>query len=130
MASGHMTTRGTISLREETFRALLTDIVHSLKVHGFKNIILIGDSGGNQNGQRAVADSLTAIWNGDPVVAHVQEKAPSFTGESRDVQAGKPIDAAHASAGGNPSPGLWGRDVPAGTKSFAVTCFDPDAPTP
>jgi creatinine amidohydrolase len=71
--SGHMTTRGTISLREETFRSLLTDVVHSLKVHGFRNIILIGDSGGNQNGQRAVADSLTAIWKGDPVVAHIQE---------------------------------------------------------
>ena len=71
--SGHMTTRGTISLRDETFRALLTDVIHSLKVHGFKNIILIGDSGGNQAGQRVVADSLTAIWQGDPVVAHVQE---------------------------------------------------------
>jgi creatinine amidohydrolase len=72
-ASGHMTTPGTLSLREETFRAVLTDVVHSLKVHGFKNIILIGDSGGNQGGQRAVADSLTAIWKGDPVVAHIQE---------------------------------------------------------
>jgi len=71
--SGHMTTRGTLSLREETFRAVLTDVVHSLKMHGFKNIILIGDSGGNQRGQRAVADSLTAIWKGDPVVAHIQE---------------------------------------------------------
>lgn len=71
--SGHMTTRGTLSLREETFRAVLTDVVHSLKTHGFKNIILIGDSGGNQGGQRAVADSLTAIWKGDPVVAHIQE---------------------------------------------------------
>jgi creatinine amidohydrolase/Fe(II)-dependent formamide hydrolase-like protein len=71
--SGHMTTRGTLSLRQETFRAVLTDVIHSLKVHGFKNIILIGDSGGNQAGQRAVADSLTAIWKGDPVVAHVQE---------------------------------------------------------
>ena len=71
--SGHMMTRGTLSLREETFRALLTDVVHSLKMHGFKNIILIGDSGGNQRGQRAVADSLTAIWKGDPVVAHIQE---------------------------------------------------------
>jgi creatinine amidohydrolase len=71
--SSHMGSPGTISMREETFRALLTDIVHSLKVHGFKNIILIGDSGGNQNGQRAVADSLTALWKGEPVVAHVQE---------------------------------------------------------
>lgn len=71
--SGHMTSPGTISMREETFRALLTDIVASLKMSGFRNIILIGDSGGNQAGQRAVADSLTAIWKGSPIVAHVQE---------------------------------------------------------
>ena len=71
--SGHMTSPGTISVNEGTFRALLTDIVHSLKQHGFTNIILFGDSGGNQNGQRAVADSLTALWKGSPVVAHVQE---------------------------------------------------------
>ncbi|MFN8669912.1 MAG: creatininase family protein [Gemmatimonadaceae bacterium] len=71
--SGHMASPGTITMREGTFRALLTDIVTSLKVHGFTNIILIGDSGGNQGGQRAVADSLTAIWKGSPVVAHVQE---------------------------------------------------------
>jgi creatinine amidohydrolase/Fe(II)-dependent formamide hydrolase-like protein len=71
--SGHMTSPGTISLREETYRAMLADIVHSLKQSGFTNIILIGDSGGNQNGQRYVADSLTGIWKGAPVVAHVQE---------------------------------------------------------
>ncbi|MFP5356013.1 MAG: creatininase family protein, partial [Gemmatimonadota bacterium] len=45
-ASGHMTSPGTISMRESTFRALLTDIVHSLKMHGFTRVILIGDSGG------------------------------------------------------------------------------------
>jgi creatinine amidohydrolase len=71
--SGHMTSPGTISLSENTYRAVLADVVHSLKQHGFKNIILIGDSGGNQNGQRYVADSLTGIWKGEPVVAHVQE---------------------------------------------------------
>ena len=71
--TSHMLSPNTISIREEVFRGLLTDVVHSLKMHGFKNIILIGDSGGNQPGQRAVADSLTAIWKGDPVVAHIQE---------------------------------------------------------
>ena len=70
---GHMASPGTVSLREPTFRLLLTDVVHSLKVHGFRHVILIGDSGGNQRGQRAVADSLTALWRGRPVVAHVQE---------------------------------------------------------
>lgn len=71
--SGHMTSPGTISLREETFRALLTDVAHSLKMHGFKNIIFIGDSGGNQAGQRAVAEELNKKFGGDAVVAHVQE---------------------------------------------------------
>ena len=71
--SGHMRSPGTISMREETFRAVLTDVAHSLKMHGFENIIFIGDSGGNQGGQRAVAERLNAEWNADPVVAHVQE---------------------------------------------------------
>ncbi|MEX2467230.1 MAG: creatininase family protein [Gemmatimonadota bacterium] len=70
--SGHMTSPGTLSATQETFEALLTDIAHSLKVHGFRNIIFIGDSGGNQGGQRAVAERLNAMWDGT-VVAHVQE---------------------------------------------------------
>lgn len=71
--SGHMTTAGTISLTEETFAALLTDIVRSFKVHGFANIVLLGDSGGNQRGMRAVAERFTKEWNGAPKVVHIAE---------------------------------------------------------
>ena len=70
---GHMRTVGTISLQEATFEALLTDIAHSYKMHGFQNIIFIGDSGGNQEGMKAVADKLNAQWNAKPVVAHIPE---------------------------------------------------------
>ncbi|MGV3710000.1 MAG: creatininase family protein [Gemmatimonas sp.] len=70
---GHMTSPGTISMREETFRSILYDMVSSLKAHGFTKIFLIGDSGGNQNGQRAIADSLNKKWGGKPLVAHLQE---------------------------------------------------------
>jgi len=71
--SGHMTTVGTISLREETFAALLSDIVVSMKQHGFEHIILLGDSGGNVRSMRSVAEKYTAEWAGKPVVAHIAE---------------------------------------------------------
>lgn len=69
--TGHMTTNGTISLTEATFEALLTEIATSFKIGGFQNIIFIGDSGGNQKGQQAVAQKLNAEWKGSPVVAHI-----------------------------------------------------------
>jgi creatinine amidohydrolase/Fe(II)-dependent formamide hydrolase-like protein len=68
-----MLTAGTITMREETFQAMLTDMVQSFKVNGFQNIILIGDSGGNVTGMQTVAQKLTAQWNGSPVVAHIPE---------------------------------------------------------
>ena len=71
--SGHMATVGTISLREETFQAMLTDVVHSFKMHGFQNIVLIGDSGGNTKGMKAVADKWNAQWKGSPLVVHARE---------------------------------------------------------
>ena len=71
--SSHMTSPGTISLTEETYTALLSDIVLSYKVHGFKNIIMIGDSGGNGRGMGAVATKFTELWKGAPLVAHVPE---------------------------------------------------------
>src|SRR5262245_53472280 len=71
--SGHMLTVGTISLNEATFQALLTDIAHSYKMHGFENIVFIGDSGGNQEGMKAVADKLNAQWAAKPAVVHIPE---------------------------------------------------------
>jgi len=62
--SSHMMYPGTISVRQETFRALLTDIASSLKAHGFSDIVLIGDSGGNQEGMEEVARTLSQDWEG------------------------------------------------------------------
>ncbi len=71
--TSHMTSPGTLSMRQSTFNAILTDLVTSLKAHGFTQVFLIGDSGGNQSGQRFVADSLNKLWGGAPLVAHIQE---------------------------------------------------------
>ena len=62
-----------LSLREGTFEAVLTDVADSLKTHGFEHIVFIGDSGGNQGGQRTGAERLNAKRNAERVVAHVGE---------------------------------------------------------
>ena len=61
-ADGHMLFPGTIGVEQATFEALLTDIARSYRAHGFSNIILIGDSGGNQTGMRNVAAVLNERW--------------------------------------------------------------------
>lgn len=60
--TSHMRYPGTIGVTEETFRALLTDICRSLEIHGFRRVVLIGDSGGNQAGMEAVAKQLSTTW--------------------------------------------------------------------
>lgn len=69
----HMKYPGSISLTEETYQRLLTEICTSCKAHGFKRIILLGDSGGNQAGMKAVAEKLNGAWKGTPRVLYVPE---------------------------------------------------------
>ncbi len=68
--TSHMKYPGTISLTEDTFERLLTDICASFRTHGFAHLILIGDSGGNQKGMRAVAEALDARWKGGKTRVH------------------------------------------------------------
>jgi creatinine amidohydrolase/Fe(II)-dependent formamide hydrolase-like protein len=68
--SGHMRFAGTITLPEEYFARLLEFTARSFKAHGFLDIVLLGDSGGNQAGQKMVADSLNKEWASTRVRAH------------------------------------------------------------
>lgn len=57
-------------------------------------------------------------------------RVPRFHVVSADLDADKPLPDDHTLDGANVSPQLSWRDFPATTRGFAVTCFDPDAPTP
>ena len=67
--SGAMRFPGTIRLRADTYEALLDDIASSLRDAGFSDIVMIGDSGGNQAGMEAVANYAE--------FAMVRERRPS-----------------------------------------------------
>jgi creatinine amidohydrolase/Fe(II)-dependent formamide hydrolase-like protein len=69
-ASLHMKYPGSISLTEETYHRLLVDLCASFRAHGFAHIVLIGDSGGNQEGMKAVAAELNAKWAGGKSHVH------------------------------------------------------------
>jgi len=64
----------------------------------------------------------------------IPARAADFVLSSPDIAQGKALDARQllndfGCTGGNVSPALSWQDPPAGTKSFALTVYDPDAPT-
>jgi creatinine amidohydrolase len=64
---------GSLYLSRETFEAVIRDIATSLKSQGFKHVILMGDSGGDAAGLRAVAQDLAPKWAAEAAIHHVPE---------------------------------------------------------
>jgi creatinine amidohydrolase/Fe(II)-dependent formamide hydrolase-like protein len=68
--TGHMRYAGTITTPQDVFVKVLEYAARSLKQHGFVDIALVGDSGGNQEGQRLVAEALNKEWAATPARVH------------------------------------------------------------
>ena len=65
-----------------------------------------------------------------PVPYDFLPPVPAFSVSSTDIADGQVLPQAQVeSAQGSVSPQLSWSGAPAGTRSYAVTCFDPDAPT-
>lgn len=92
--SGHMRYPGTITLTDDTYKRLLTDIAASLRAHGFKNIVFIGDSGGNQTGMKEVASTLNAAWTDGKTRVHFVPEYYDYPGVAKwlESQGVKQVD--------------------------------------
>jgi creatinine amidohydrolase/Fe(II)-dependent formamide hydrolase-like protein len=68
--TGHLRYPGTITFPNEYFVKLLEYAARSLQLAGFRDIVLIGDSGGNQEGMQQVAELLNEEWAAQDVRVH------------------------------------------------------------
>ena len=71
--SGNMLYPGTLGVPEPVFAQVLEGIARSLKSAGFKTICFIGDHGGSQAAQAAVAAKLEREWSGQVKVLNVSD---------------------------------------------------------
>lgn len=127
--SGHMRFPGTITVPEEVFMAVVEHAARSFEVHGFTDIVLIGDSGGNLGGLRRVAQALSDEWRGSDTRVHF---IPEFTrGEAfrswllsrgeTEAQIGSHAGIMDTSVAMAVDPGLVRPDLMAPSHDFAAT---------
>ena len=72
--TGHMRFPGTITVPDDVFQKLIESAARSFRLHGFRDIVFLGDHGSTQPGQRAVAARLNREWASTPVRVHAVEE--------------------------------------------------------
>jgi creatinine amidohydrolase len=60
--TSHMRFPGTITIPDAVFEQMLVSIANSFAVHGFRNIVFLGDHGGYQNDLKRVVAELNKAW--------------------------------------------------------------------
>ncbi|OOG48191.1 creatininase [Rhodanobacter sp. C06] len=80
--TSHMRFPGTITIPDSTFEQLLASAANSFAVHGFRNIVFLGDHGGYQKDLQRVVAQLNRQWTGKPARAFAPPEyyAASSTG--------------------------------------------------
>jgi len=69
-ATAHMRFPGTITVPTDPFERLLESAARSFRLHGFRDIVFIGDHGGYQSALKASAQRLNREWAKSPARAH------------------------------------------------------------
>lgn len=84
--SGHMRFPGTMTVPEDVFRRSLESAARSARVHGFRDVVFLGDHGSTQAGEKAVAVRLNREWAATPIRAHaIEEYYRAATAGFRDL---------------------------------------------
>jgi creatinine amidohydrolase/Fe(II)-dependent formamide hydrolase-like protein len=68
--TAHMRFPGTITVPEATFEKLLDSAARSFRLHGFRDVVFLGDHGGYQKSLKQVADRLNKEWAATSVRVH------------------------------------------------------------
>jgi creatinine amidohydrolase len=84
--SAHMRFPGTITLPDAAFDKLLEYAARSFRLHGFRDIVFLGDHGDYQKNLRSVAERLNREWAASPVRVHAIDEYYRTT-ETSYVQA-------------------------------------------
>lgn len=72
--TAHMRFPGTITISDATFEKTLDSAARSLKLHGFRDIVFLGDHGGYQKNIKLAAQRLNRDWAKTPARAHAIEE--------------------------------------------------------
>jgi len=68
--SAHMRFPGTITIPADAFERLLESAARSFRLHGFRDVVFIGDHGGYQSLLKNAAERLNREWARSPARAH------------------------------------------------------------
>src|SRR5438874_135720 len=84
--TGHMRFPGTITVPDDVFRRALESAARSARLHGFRDVVFLGDHGSTQTGEKVVAARLNREWAATPVRAHaIEEYYHAATAGFRDL---------------------------------------------
>jgi creatinine amidohydrolase len=72
--AGHMRFPGSITTPDDVFQRVLEAAAQSFKLHGFRDVVLLGDHGSSQAAQKAVAGRLNREWAKSGARVHAIEE--------------------------------------------------------
>jgi creatinine amidohydrolase/Fe(II)-dependent formamide hydrolase-like protein len=87
--TAHMRFPGTITIPNSAFEATLESAARSFRLHGFKDIVLLGDHGGYRGSLQRVADKLDREWRGQARVHALPEYYSAFEADYTHALAAK-----------------------------------------